>query len=177
MSIHLLSLPAETLDSITNYLPHPVDGLNLSMTCRYFNQHLSTQHNNKFWHTMFSNGHSANIYVHRPDTNSFSIGKPGLAYEPGQDYKSYVLRALLQNGCQFCLTHMASPNSKRDRDSRMCQVHGFKICMGCLKEHTTSKTLLPPLLSHLSEPANESSNSYKQIPRPWPRHLHKPAQI
>ena len=145
MSIHFLSLPAETLDSITNYLPHPVDALNLSMTCRYFNQHLSTQHNNKFWYTMFSNGQSENIYVRHPDTNSFSIGNPWSVYEPGQDYKSYVLRALLQNGCHFCLKHMMSSNSKTYRDSRMCRVHGFKICMGCLKEHTTSKTPLPPL--------------------------------
>ena len=141
MSIHLLSLPAETLDSITNFLSYPIDALNLSMTCRYFNQHLRTQHNNKFWHTMFSNGHSGNIYVHRPDANSFSIGNPGSAYEPGQDYKSYVLRALSLNGCQFCLKPMVSPYSKRGQDSRMCRVYGFKICMGCLAEHTTSKTL------------------------------------
>ena len=101
MSIHLLSLPAETLDSITNYLPHPVDALNLSMTCRYFNQHLTTQHNNKFWYTMFSNGHSGNIYVHRPDTNSFSIGKPGLAYEPAQDYKSMFCAPCYRMGVSF----------------------------------------------------------------------------
>ena len=147
MSIHLLSLPAEILDPITNYLPHPVDALNLSMTCRYFNQHLSTQHNNKFWHTMLSNGPSEHILVRRPGTNSFLVCNRWSVYEPGQDYKSYVLRALLQNGCQFCLKPMVSPNSEiyRDRDSRMCRVHGFKICMGCLKEHTTSKTLLPPL--------------------------------
>ena len=143
MSIHLLSLPAETLDSITNYLPHPVDALNLSMTCRYFNQHLSTQHNNKFWHTMFSNGRSGNIYVPGPNPRCRLIGIPRSAYSPAQDYKSYVRGALLQNGCQFCLTHMVSPHSKKGQDSRMCRVHGFKICMGCLKEHTTSKTLAP----------------------------------
>ena len=159
MSIHLLSLPAETLDSITNYLPHPVDALNLSMTCRYFNQHLSTQHNNKFWHTMFSNRQSGNIYLPGPHAVWRSIGSPRFAYSPAEDYKSYVQGALLQNGCQFCLKHMVSPYSKNGpRDSRICQVHGFKICMGCLKEHTTSETLL---LSRLSEPASESSNSYK----------------
>ena len=146
MSIHLLLLPAETLDLITDYLPHPVDALNLSMTCRYFNQHLSTQHNNKFWYTMLSNGPSELILVRRPGTNSFLVCNRWSAYEPGQDYKSYVLRALLQNGCHFCLKDMMSHNFKTGRDSRMCRVYGFKICMGCLKEHTTSETPLPPLL-------------------------------
>ena len=139
MSIHLLSLPAETLDSITNYLPHPVDALNLSMTCRYFNQHLSTQHNNKFWHTMLSKSHSRSIYVPGPHAGWRSLFYPWLAYSPARDYKSYVLGALSLNGCQFCLGRMT--NSKKGRDSRMCRVHGFKICMGCLKEHTTSKIL------------------------------------
>ena len=145
MSIHLLSLPAQTLDSITNYLSHPVDALNLSMTCRYFNQHLSTQHNNKFWHTMFSNSRSGGIYVPSPHPGCRLFGAPRLAYSPAQDYKSYVLGALLQNGCQFCLKYMVSPDSKNGQDQRMCRAYGFKICMGCLKEHTTSKTLLPPL--------------------------------
>ena len=161
MSIHLLSLPAQTLDSITNYLSHPVDALNLSRTCRYFNQHLSKRHSNKFWHTMLFNCHSGIIYAPGPHAGWRSIFNPRLAYSPAQDYKSHVLGALLLNGCQFCLKRMLSPERRANHDSRMCRVHGFKICMGCLKEHTTSKTLLPPFLSHLSEPANESSNSYK----------------
>jgi len=144
MSIHLLSLPAETLDSITNYLPHPVDALNLSMTCRYFNQHLSTQHNNRFWYTMFYGCQSGTVYVFHPDGGSFLVGNPRTAYEPTQDYKSYILHALsVGNGCQFCLRQMVAPNCKRGGDSRLCQVYGFKICMGCLKEHTTSKKPLP----------------------------------
>jgi len=132
MSIHLLSLPAETLDSIMNYLPHPVDALNLSMTCRYFNQHLSTQHNNRFWYTMFSS------------CQPVTLDAP---YEPTQDYKSYVLRALsvVGNGCQFCLRRMVPPNYRKGHDLRLCRVYGFKICMGCLRKNTTSKTPLPPL--------------------------------
>ena len=146
MSIRLLSLPAETLDSIVNYLPHPVDALNLSMTCRYFNQYLSTQRSNKLWHTMFSNTKSGNIYVPGPNAGWRSIGNLRLAYSPAQDYKSYVLGALLQNGCQFCLKRMPSLWSKKGPpDSRMCYVHGFKICMGCSKEHTISEAFLPPL--------------------------------
>jgi len=154
MSIHLLSLPAETLDSITNYLPHPVDALNLSMTCRYFNQHLSTQHNNMFWYKMFSSCQSGTVYVPRhgadtfsvTDQNTFSVGNPRLGYEPTQDYKSYVLRALsVGNGCQFCLRHMVAPSNRKGHDFRLCRVYGFKICMGCLKENTTSKPPLPPL--------------------------------
>ena len=92
---------------------------------------------------MLFNSHSGNIYVPGPHAGWRSIFNPRLAYSPAQDYKSHVLGALLLNGCQFCLKRMAG--FTKGKDSRMCYAHGFKICMGCLKEHTTSKTLLPPL--------------------------------
>ncbi|CUS12609.1 unnamed protein product [Tuber aestivum] len=123
MSTHLLSLPAETLDSITAYLPHPIDALNLSKTCRYFNQHLSMQHNNKFWYTMLTG--SRWRYGLRPlpdcETGWVPGGSSQLVYDPVRDYKSYVLRALARNGCQFCLTSMQHPLNKTNRDWCECQ--------------------------------------------------------
>ncbi|KAL7272001.1 hypothetical protein RUND412_005205 [Rhizina undulata] len=116
---HLLSLPAETLDAIVNYLPRPIDAINLSMTCRYFQQHLSP-HNNLLWY------HFCSSIPSMPTIPTDSHKE----YDPTYSYKSCILDALRLFTCNFCLRHLSNApknNRRRKSDDSYVSVHGFRL--------------------------------------------------
>ena len=132
MSLQLLSLPVETLDTVISFIVHPIDAYNLSRTCKYLRTHLESQ-SNLFWYSIMQ----VHITELRYDP-----------YVPKEDYYLGTRVGYLRIGCcHFCFAR-TSPQEKKWLQRMGVGEGSFRdlrvrACVSCFVENTISM-FLPP---------------------------------
>ena len=126
MSLHLLSLPTETLDTVISFIVHPIDAYNLSLTCKYLHTHLMSQ-SNRFWYNLVRKYVWGRMY--------------DWPYDPKRDYFEWVKRSYLNFGaCHLCLAHASVPERRwlegMGVGEESLKSLGMRVCVACFVEHT-----------------------------------------